>query len=109
MLQRVRGSLARMGVHHIDLLQLHWEDFKAHGWIDVMKHLVALQKSGLVRHVGVTNFDVPRLLRLLDAGIKPVTNQVGGCWASGLVVWCRTASIAVERPWLGGCHMTCFM
>jgi diketogulonate reductase-like aldo/keto reductase len=28
-----------------------------------------------IRHIGVTNFDVPRLMEMLDAGVPIVSNQ----------------------------------
>jgi aryl-alcohol dehydrogenase-like predicted oxidoreductase len=54
-----RGSLSRLGVRAIDLYQLHWPD----PWDQVplgatMKALERLQRDGLVRHLGVSNFAV---------------------------------------------------
>jgi aryl-alcohol dehydrogenase-like predicted oxidoreductase len=56
------ASLERLGIDAIDLYQLHWprpdEDIEE-GWSE----LVRLKQEGLVRHIGVSNFDVPQLER----------------------------------------------
>ena len=60
----------------LDLVQLHWWDFGVPGWVRAAEWLAELREEGLVRHVGVTNFDVDALHTLLDEGIPVVTNQV---------------------------------
>jgi diketogulonate reductase-like aldo/keto reductase len=44
--------------------------------VTAAKVLSQLQQEGLIKQLGVSNFDVPMLLALLDAGVKPVSNQV---------------------------------
>jgi aryl-alcohol dehydrogenase-like predicted oxidoreductase len=39
-------------------------------------HLDALRRAGKIHHIGVTNFDVPHLEELLEAGVPVVANQV---------------------------------
>ena len=69
-------SLSRLGIDTLDLVQFHWWDYSVPRYIDVAQHLVDLQRSGKIRNIGVTNFDVPRLKELVEAGIPIVTNQV---------------------------------
>ena len=68
-LREVGDSLARLGVEAIDLYQIHWpipdEDIEE-GWAA----LADLKEEGLVRHIGVSNFDVEQLRR--DQQIAPV-------------------------------------
>ena len=56
------ASLERLGVEAIDLYQVHWpnpdEDLEE-GWAE----FAALKAEGLVRHIGVSNFDVAQLQR----------------------------------------------
>jgi aryl-alcohol dehydrogenase-like predicted oxidoreductase len=68
-LREADRSLERLGVDAIDLYQLHWpipaEDIEE-GW----SALAELKEQGLVRHIGVSNFDVEQLRRIGE--IAPV-------------------------------------
>ncbi|MDX6503353.1 MAG: hypothetical protein QOE29_478, partial [Gaiellaceae bacterium] len=68
-LREVGDSLERLGVDAIDLYQIHWpdpdEDIEE-GWAT----LAELKEQGLVRHIGVSNFDVDQLRRIQQ--IAPV-------------------------------------
>jgi aryl-alcohol dehydrogenase-like predicted oxidoreductase len=68
-LREADNSLQRLGVDAIDLYQIHWpdpdEDIRE-GWAA----LAELKAQGLVRHIGVSNFDVEQLERVDD--IAPV-------------------------------------
>lgn len=72
----IDGSLQRLGVERIDLVQFHWWDFSIDGWIESLQTLDRLREAGKIRHLGVTNFDAMRLEALLDAGVPIRTNQV---------------------------------
>lgn len=72
----VERSLRRLGVEAVDLVQLHWWDFAVPGWVEAATYLAELQDRGLVRSVGVTNFDAGRLAQLLDANVPVVSDQV---------------------------------
>jgi len=78
--EAVRRGIAermdRLGVDTIDLLQLHWWSFDHPGYIDVMDTLMTLKQEGLIRHVGLTNFDTDHLKVLLSCGHEIATNQV---------------------------------
>lgn len=69
-------SLRRLGVPRLDLVQFHWWDFSVPGMIDAALELVVLQDEGKIDQIGVTNFDVPNLSLLIQAGIPIITNQV---------------------------------
>jgi aryl-alcohol dehydrogenase-like predicted oxidoreductase len=68
-LREAEASLERLGVDAIDLYQIHWpnpaEDVEE-GW----SALAELKEQGLVRHIGVSNFDVEQLRRIQS--IAPV-------------------------------------
>ena len=67
--REVEGSLSRLGVDAIDLYQIHWpipDDEIEEGWTT----LAELKEEGLVRHIGVSNFDVEQLRRA--GAIAPV-------------------------------------
>ena len=62
-------SLQRLGVDAIDLYQIHWPDPDEQveeGW----RALAELKEEGLVRHIGVSNFDVAQMRRAQE--IAPV-------------------------------------
>jgi len=68
-LREAGDSLQRLGIDAIDLYQIHWpipaEDIEE-GWAA----LAELKDQGLVRHIGVSNFDVDQLRRIQQ--IAPV-------------------------------------
>ena len=75
----VRGvdrSLARLGVDRIDLVQLHWWDYDIPGYVDAAVWLDELRRAGKIRHVGVTNFDQPRLADIIASGVPITSHQV---------------------------------
>jgi aryl-alcohol dehydrogenase-like predicted oxidoreductase len=60
--RELEGSLSRLGVDAIDLYQIHWpipDDEIEEGWTA----LAEFKDEGLVRHIGVSNFDVAQLQR----------------------------------------------
>jgi aryl-alcohol dehydrogenase-like predicted oxidoreductase len=68
-LREAEASVRRLGVEAIDLYQIHWpipEEDIAEGWAA----LAELKDQGLVRHIGVSNFDVRQLERIKE--IAPV-------------------------------------
>ena len=70
-------SLARMRVPRIDLLQLHWWDYAMRAeMLACVHHVDALRKEGLIRHIGLTNFDTAHVELFLDEGVPIVSNQV---------------------------------
>lgn len=72
----VLRSRDRLRVDALDLVQLHWWDFGVRGWVRAARWLAELREEGIVRHIGVTNFDERPLRALLDEGIPVATNQV---------------------------------
>ncbi|HEX4717099.1 MAG TPA: aldo/keto reductase [Thermoleophilaceae bacterium] len=68
-LREAGDSLQRLGVDAIDLYQIHWPDPDAdirEGWAA----LAELKEQGLIRHIGVSNFNVEQLERIAD--VAPV-------------------------------------
>ena len=68
-LREAEASLKRLGVDAIDLYQIHWpipEDDIEEGWAAMAE----LKERGLVRHIGVSNFDTAQLRRIRE--IAPV-------------------------------------
>lgn len=68
-------SLQRLGVEQLDLVQFHWWDYNIPRYVEVALYLQEMQKKGKIKFLGVTNFDVPRLREIIDAGVEFISNQ----------------------------------
>ena len=69
-------SLRRMQVECLDVLQFHWWDYDDPRYLDALGHMADLQAEGRIRHLALTNFDSVHLARIVEAGIRIVSNQV---------------------------------
>jgi aryl-alcohol dehydrogenase-like predicted oxidoreductase len=69
-------SLFRLGVDALDLVQFHWWDYAIPGMLDTLRWLDDLRRAGKIRHLGLTNFDVPHLELLLETGIPIASIQL---------------------------------
>ncbi|MBM3942820.1 MAG: aldo/keto reductase [SAR202 cluster bacterium] len=74
--QAVARSLRRMDTPTLDLIQFHWWEYQDSRYLDALTHLAGLQAQGKIRHLALTNFDTQHLKRILEHGIKIVSNQV---------------------------------
>ena len=74
--ERVAVSLRRMDVETLDLLQFHWWDYQDASFLDALTYLSQLRDEGKIKHLGLTNFDTEHCKRILDHGIKVVSNQI---------------------------------
>ncbi|MEL6483947.1 MAG: aldo/keto reductase, partial [Bacteroidota bacterium] len=72
----VERSLSRLQSDQLDLLQYHAWSYPDPAWLDTLFELQELQKEGLIKHLGVTNFDAAHLRIALASGIPLVSNQV---------------------------------
>lgn len=75
--ESARTSLDNLGVDYIDLLLIHWPLPKVDKYIDTWRAMIDLQKEGVVRSIGVSNFTVAHLDRLVsETSVVPSVNQV---------------------------------
>lgn len=73
----LRGSLERLGLDHLDLYLIHWPNPSVDLYAEAWRALVDLQKEGLVRSIGVSNFTEEHLRRIIeDTGVTPAVNQI---------------------------------
>ncbi len=72
----VLRSCSRLGVPQLDLVQFHWWDYKKPGMDAALKALQRLQRDGVVRRIGLTNFSGAVLKEILSAGIPVHSIQV---------------------------------
>ena len=70
-------SFEQLGLDWLDLYLIHWPVPSQDRYLDSWKTLIDLQKEGRVRSIGVSNFTVEHLTRIIDAtGVVPATNQI---------------------------------
>ena len=70
-------SLERLGFDYIDLYLIHWPAPQFDRYVDTYKALEKLYQEGRVKAIGVCNFDINHLERILtECDVKPVLNQV---------------------------------
>jgi aryl-alcohol dehydrogenase-like predicted oxidoreductase/enamine deaminase RidA (YjgF/YER057c/UK114 family) len=72
----VGKSLERLQVASIDLLQFHWWSFEHPAYVEALQELAELKREGVIRHIGLTNFDTAHLRLVVKHGIPIATNQV---------------------------------
>jgi aryl-alcohol dehydrogenase-like predicted oxidoreductase len=69
-------SLKRMKSDRLDLLQFHTWDYADPNWLDNLHYLQELRQEGLIRFLGLTNFNTKNLHNVISSGIKIISNQV---------------------------------
>lgn len=104
LLRALRSSLQRLGLAQLDLYQIHWPSpwMPLETWMDGLADAV---EAGLVRAVGVSNYNVEQTQRahtaLARRGIPLASNQVEySLWqrkpeTSGLLEMCRQLNITL--------------
>jgi 2,5-diketo-D-gluconate reductase A len=70
-------SLEKLGLDYVDLYLIHWPAPANDKFVESWKALEKIQESGRARSIGVSNFLVPHLDRLLqETSIVPAVNQI---------------------------------
>lgn len=70
-------SLDKLGLDYVDMYLIHWPAPAKDKFVDSWKVLEKIRETGRARSIGVSNFLVPHLERLLgETGIVPVVNQI---------------------------------
>jgi 2,5-diketo-D-gluconate reductase A len=70
-------SIGRLDLGDIDLYLIHWPAPMNDRYVETWETLVDLQREGRARSIGVSNFEIEHLERIIDAtGVVPAVNQV---------------------------------
>jgi 2,5-diketo-D-gluconate reductase A len=70
-------SLERLGYDYVDLYLIHWPLPSQDKYVETWQALMELYADGRARSIGVSNFQVEHLERIIDAsGIVPSVNQI---------------------------------
>jgi 2,5-diketo-D-gluconate reductase A len=71
------ASLALLGSDYIDMYLIHWPVPERDLYVETWQTLRALRDTELVRSIGVSNFQIEHLERIIDAtGVVPAVNQI---------------------------------
>jgi 2,5-diketo-D-gluconate reductase A len=71
------ASLERLGLDYVDLYLIHWPSPANDRYVETWRAFDVLRESGRVRSIGVSNFLVPHLERLLDeTDVVPAVDQI---------------------------------
>ena len=71
------ASLERLGLDEVDLYLIHWPAPHQDLYVETWRALIRLREEGRARSIGVSNFHVHHLERIIDeTGVVPVVNQV---------------------------------
>jgi diketogulonate reductase-like aldo/keto reductase len=104
----VDGSLATMGLDHVDLMLIHspqpWNDFRggdyAEGNREAWRALEDAHRAGKIRAIGVSNFQQQDLENVLGScTVAPHANQLlvhAGNTPAELIAYCESREILVE-------------
>ncbi|MGH3253951.1 MAG: aldo/keto reductase [Streptosporangiaceae bacterium] len=75
-LQAARESLERLGLERLDLYLIHWPVPGRDLYVETWHALEELYAAGLARSIGVCNFGIGHLTRLLaESSVVPAVNQ----------------------------------
>ncbi|WP_029262646.1 MULTISPECIES: aldo/keto reductase [unclassified Microbacterium] len=70
-------SLDKLGLEKVDLYLVHWPAPAIGDYLHAFTKLIELREAGLTRSIGVSNFLVPHLERVMkETGVVPAVNQI---------------------------------
>jgi len=75
--QAFERSLEQLGEEYVDLYLIHWPAPAQDLYVETWEALAALRSDGRAKSIGVSNFRVEDLERIIEAtGVVPVLNQI---------------------------------
>lgn len=73
----IAESLDKLGLGHVDLYLVHWPTPARDNYVHAWQKLIELREKGLTSSIGVSNFLVPHLERIVaETGVTPVVDQI---------------------------------
>jgi 2,5-diketo-D-gluconate reductase A len=70
-------SLAKLGLDAVDLYLVHWPTPAKDDYLHAWERLIGIRERGLARSIGVSNFLVPHLEKIVTAtGVAPAVDQI---------------------------------
>jgi 2,5-diketo-D-gluconate reductase A len=76
-MRAMEKSLGLLGLDHVDLYLIHWPSPSTGDFVETWRAVLALREQGATTSVGVSNFQIPHLQRIIDEfGVVPAVNQI---------------------------------
>jgi 2,5-diketo-D-gluconate reductase A len=73
----IEESVERLNIDYVDMMLIHWPCPKQDKFVETWRAFEEVLETGLVRGIGVSNFNQPHLEKLLaSSNITPAINQV---------------------------------
>ncbi len=94
-------SLTALQTDYVDLMLIHWPNIKSFNrTLETWQALIELNEKGLCRSIGVSNFTIPLMEKLLsEFDVVPAVNQVefhNFLYQKELLNYCRDKEIQLE-------------
>ena len=74
--EAVQSALDRMQQKSLDMMQFHAWLYADPSWLDALFYLKELKEEGLIKNIGVTNFDAHHIRVACASGIPIISNQI---------------------------------
>jgi diketogulonate reductase-like aldo/keto reductase len=73
----LKASLDRLELDYVDLYLIHWPVPSQGRYVETWQAFIDARQAGLVRAIGVSNFQPAHLRRIIDeTGVTPAANQI---------------------------------
>lgn len=70
-------TMLKLGIEQLDLFLIHWPVPSRDHYVEAWKTLVELRDQGRIRSIGVSNFNLDHLKRVIgETGVTPAVNQI---------------------------------
>jgi 2,5-diketo-D-gluconate reductase A len=71
------ATMKELAIDRLDLFLIHWPVPSRNHYVEAWKTLVELRDQGRVRSIGVSNFNIDHLQRIIaETGVTPSVNQI---------------------------------
>ena len=75
--EAIQESVERLNIDYVDMMLIHWPCPKQDKFVETWRAFEEVLETGVVRSIGVSNFNQPHLEKLLaSANVIPAINQV---------------------------------
>ncbi|WP_029136791.1 aldo/keto reductase [Nakamurella lactea] len=96
----IDASLGKLGLDRVDLYLIHWPSPAQDRYIETWKALEQIQQQGKARSIGVSNFLLPQLTRLLaETDVVPAVDQIElhpALQSTELTTFARSKGVQIE-------------